>query len=310
MKALRLLLACLILVLTIQPARAAQALVVLPTQSSLTTAFVSELQAALGTPVEVITTATATLPPEARYQYIITMGQDALDWRLRQRAQSRTLATYITSEYWHPRSQTAPPWLSALYADPEPARQLQLSRLLAPRLDRAGILLSRDSRWQRARWQAAADQQGITLTIADLNVSMATAAEVTIAEVDGPDDLSRQLLGLLGRSDILLGTDDSSIYNADNLKTILLTSYSRNKVLIGPSAPFIDAGSLSTTYSSPQDMARSVAYLLEQGLPPQTTSYPRYFSVLSNAQVARSLGIPLPDDATLARRLAELEQEP
>ena len=295
MKALRLLLACLILVLTIQPARAAQALVVLPTQSSLTTAFVSELQAALGTPVEVITTATATLPPEARYQYIITMGQDALDWRLRQRAQSRTLATYITSEYWHPRSQTAPPWLSALYADPEPARQLQLSRLLAPRLDRAGILLSRDSRWQRARWQAAADQQGITLTI---------------AEVDGPDDLSRQLLGLLGRSDILLGTDDSSIYNADNLKTILLTSYSRNKLLIGPSAPFIDAGSLSTTYSSPQDMARSVAYLLEQGLPPQTTSYPRYFSVLSNAQVARSLGIPLPDDATLARRLAELEQEP
>lgn len=295
MKALRLLLACLILVLTIQPARAAQALVVLPTQSSLTTAFVSELQAALGTPVEVITTATATLPPEARYRYIITMGQDALDWRLRQRAQSRTLATYITSEYWHPRSQTAPPWLSALYADPEPARQLQLSRLLAPRLDRAGILLSRDSRWQRARWQAAADQQGITLTI---------------AEVDGPDDLSRQLLGLLGRSDILLGTDDSSIYNADNLKTILLTSYSRNKVLIGPSAPFIDAGSLSTTYSSPQDMARSVAYLLEQGLPPQTTSYPRYFSVLSNAQVARSLGIPLPDDATLARRLAELEQEP
>ncbi len=132
----------------------------------------------------------------------------------------------------------------------------------------------------------------------------------SIAEVDGPDDLSRQLLGLLGRSDILLGTDDSSIYNADNLKTILLTSYSRNKVLIGPSAPFIDAGSLSTTYSSPQDMARSVAYLLEQGLPPQTTSYPRYFSVLSNAQVARSLGIPLPDDATLARRLAELEQEP
>ena len=143
-----------------------------------------------------------------------------------------------------------------------------------------------------------------------LNVSMATAAEVTIAEVDGPDDLSRQLLGLLGRSDILPGTDDSSIHNADNLKTILLSSYSGNKVLIGPSAPFIDAGSLSTTYSSPQDMARSVAYLLEQGLPPQTTSYPRYFSVLSNAQVARSLGIPLPDDATLARRLAELEQEP
>ena len=295
MKALRLLLAYLFLVAAIQPAQAGQALVVLPTQSSLTTAFINELQAALGTPVDVLTTATATLPPDAQYQHIITMGQDALDWRLRQRSQTPTLATYITSEYWYPRSQAAPPWLSALYADPEPARQLLLSRLLAPRMDRAGILLSPASRWQRAIWQAAADRQGITLTI---------------AEVDGPDDLSRQLLSLLGRSDILLGTDDSSIYNADNLKTILLTSYSRNKVLIGPSAPFIDAGSLSTTYSSPQDMARSVAYLIEQGMPAGAASYPRYFSVLSNAQVARSLGIPLPDDATLARRLAELEQEP
>ena len=45
-------------------------------------------------------------------------------------------------------------------------------------------------------------------------------------------------------------------------------------------------------------------------MPAGAASYPRYFSVLSNAQVARSLGIPLPDDATLARRLAELEQEP
>ena len=122
--------------------------------------------------------------------------------------------------------------------------------------------------------------------------------------------LTRRLGEVILDSDILLGTDDSSIYNADNLKTILLTSYSRNKVLIGPSAPFIDAGSLSTTYSSPQDMARSVAYLIEQGMPAGAASYPRYFSVLSNAQVARSLGIPLPDDATLARRLAELEQEP
>ena len=63
MKALRLLLAYLFLMAAIQPAQAGQALVVLPTQSSLTTAFINELQAALGTPVDVLTTATATLPP-------------------------------------------------------------------------------------------------------------------------------------------------------------------------------------------------------------------------------------------------------
>jgi ABC-type uncharacterized transport system substrate-binding protein len=153
-------------------------------------------------------------------------------------------------------------------------------------------LLSSDRRWQADTWKRAADEIGIGLSI---------------RSIDHPEELPRQLLSLLDNSDLLLGVDDSRIYNADNLKTILLTSYSRNKVLIGPSAPFIKAGSLSTTFSTPQDMALSVAHLLQEGLPSEQTSYPAFFSVLSNNQVARSLGIALPDDSTLARRLAELE---
>ena len=294
MKALRIVLSTLLLVLCLST-QAAQTLVVLPGHSGLTDAFIAELQTALGEPVDVATVDDPGLPAQPTYRQIITMGQEALNWRLRQSTQISTLATYLTGEYWHPRSQSAPPWLHVLYADPKPARQLRLSRMLIPRLDRAGILLSPTTTWQRTGWLNAAEQ---------LNI------ELIVAELDQPDELSRQLLGLIGQSDLLIGTDDSTIYNADNLKTILLTSYSRNKVLIGPSAPFIEAGSLSTTYSSPEDMARSAAHLITQGLPAEALSYPRYFSVLSNTQVARSLGIPLPDDATLARRLAELEQEP
>lgn len=294
MKALQALFIGLLMVLCL-PARAAQTLVILPGNSTLTSAFISELKTALGEPVDVVTTDAATLRAQAPYSQIITMGQEALEWRLRQSSRTDTIATYITSEYWHPRRQDARPWLHILYATPEPTRQLQLSSLLVPRLDRLGILLSPATAWQRDDWLAAAAQMDI---------------ELIIAELGRPEDLSRQLLGLLAQSDLLMGTDDKTIYNADNLKTILLTSYSRNKVLIGPSAPFIDAGSLSTTYSTPEDMARSAAWLINRGLPQSGTSYPRFFSVLSNAQVARSLGIPLPDDATLARRLAELEQEP
>ena len=125
-----------------------------------------------------------------------------------------------------------------------------------------------------------------------------------------PDTLTRELLRVLEQSDVLIGIDAPTIYNADNLKAILLTSYSRNKVLIGPSAPFIEAGSLSTTYSTAEDMARSVALLLQQGELKSGTSYPAFFSVLSNAQVARSLGLPIPDDVKLSRELTELEQAP
>ena len=57
-------------------------------------------------------------------------------------------------------------------------------------------------------------------------------------------------------------------------------------------------------------MARSVAKLLAEGTPAGGLSYPAHFSVLSNAQVARSLGLPVPDDAKLGRQLTELEQTP
>ena len=182
--------------------------------------------------------------------------------------------------------------MHALLANPKPARQVALAKLLVPGIRRIGILLTEQTQAGLPEWRQAAAQQNTDLV------------SVT---VDPQQNLTRKLVDIITDSDILLGTDDSLIYNADNLKTILLTSYSRSKVLIGPSAPFIDAGSLTTTYSSPDDMARSTAWLIKQGVPGSGSSYPKHFSVLSNAQVARSLGIPLPDDATLAQRLAELE---
>ena len=56
-------------------------------------------------------------------------------------------------------------------------------------------------------------------------------------------DLLRHLTSLLDDSEVLIGLDDPQIYNAANLKPLLLSAYNRNRVLIGPSAPFIAAGS-------------------------------------------------------------------
>ena len=104
------------------------------------------------------------------------------------------------------------------------------------------------------------------------------------------------------------GLDDPAIYNADNLKVLLLTSYARDRVLIGPSAPFIAAGSLSTTYSSPQDMADSIISIWQSPWQPAAIRYPDYFSVLSNLLVAQSIGLPPPDDPALMRRIHAQEQ--
>ncbi|MEL0168631.1 MAG: hypothetical protein VW877_10960 [Pseudomonadaceae bacterium] len=284
-------LAALLLCWLLAPAAmASQYAVIMPGNSALTQSFIDALGNALPDADVIPLSLTDAIPGGT--DVVITMGRNSLEARLQQSDEVPTLATYITGESLHNYAQPNQPY-HALLANPQPARQAALARLLVPNVRSMGILLTPGTEQQRDQWQKAAEQNAATLV------------SVT---VQPQDNLTRSVVDVINSSDILLGTDDSQIYNADNLKTILLTSYSRSKVLIGPSAPFIDAGSLSTTYSTADDMARSAAYLIKQGLPRSGSSYPRYFSVLSNAQVARSLGIPLPDDATLARRLAELEQ--
>jgi ABC-type uncharacterized transport system substrate-binding protein len=81
--------------------------------------------------------------------------------------------------------------------------------------------------------------------------------------------------------------------------------------LIGPNAGFVKAGSLASTYSDQSDWLAILDTLLDQ--PPANwprTHYPQRFQVLSNPQVARSLGIEQIDEASVATQLAAGERHP
>ena len=77
--------------------------------------------------------------------------------------------------------------------------------------------------------------------------------------------------------------------------------------LIGFSAGLAKAGALLSLYSTAQQqgvqgaaIARGVLVDGDELPPPQ---HPRHFTVRVNTHVARSMGLSLPDDATLARAL-------
>ena len=264
-------------------------LVVKPRETELTRAFVDALQDNYPKrDVQVALLERDPYPGDAAL--VVTMGLEALEWRLRQNAPTPTIAVYVTR--YQMAAEDLPSHIQVLLASPRPERQLLLAQLLFPRLQDVGMLYSPSQRRQLEDWQRAARQAGLTLHP---------------GEVTQPLALLRTLSDLLDRSDVLLGMDDPEIYNAGTLKPLLLASYSRNRVLIGPSAPFIAAGSLSTTYSTPRDMADSV-YLVQQAQwQPGAVRYPQRFSVLSNAQVARSLGLALPDDEQLQQTIQTRE---
>jgi len=226
-------------------------------------------------------------PPTTR---LILIGEDALVWRLKTAIESPTLIMRVNrleARRW--LNGQRPENVTLLWNDPPLDRQLKLLRLLLPHVRRVGVLFDADSQHLlEPLRQAAAPLQ----------------LEIVAREWPNPRD-SRPLLELLNDSDVLLGFEAPSLYNPLTAKSLLLTSYARQRALIGPNAPFVRAGSLSSTYSDQDDWLQSLDELLDQ--PPASwprALYPTHFKVLSNPQVARALGIALDDDAELARRLA------
>ena len=279
------------LVLVAWSVQAETIVVVAPERSDLTDEFTQALQQIRSQDSVQFRTLDDPSPVPAP-STLVTLGKAALDWGV-SFGQQPLIGTYVsTSGLQSLGIESLPPRVRILLANPKPSRQVALARELIPRLNKLGVVHTSISQPQLNEWAAAATDLGLQLV------------PVLVSE---QTNLNRRLTETLDTSDVLMAPDDPSIYNADNLKTILLTSYARNKVMIGPSAPFIAAGSLSTTYSSPVDTARSVQYLLEQPESSGQISYPHYFSVLSNQQVARSLGFPPPDDAALAAKLTDLK---
>lgn len=223
---------------------------------------------------------------------LILIGPQLLDWRQRSVEGPPSLVLHVNRvEGRQILGKRQPPGITLLWSDPPLSRQLNLLRLLLPQARRIGVLYSNDSAFliQELRQLAPEDLQ--------INAQF-------WANTRDPRTLSR----LLDQSDVLLGLDDPQLYNPHTIKTLLLTSYSRHQALIGPTAAFVHAGSLVSTYSDQQDWLETLDSLLSQ--PPvdwPTEQYPSRFKVLGNTRVALSLGIPMADPHKMEQALQRLE---
>jgi ABC-type uncharacterized transport system substrate-binding protein len=103
---------------------------------------------------------------------------------------------------------------------------------------------------------------------------------------------------------------DPLIYNRETAQPILLTSYRHQKPVFGYSQSYVRAGALAAVYSSAKQIAKQAVEITLKAqaagaLPPPQV--PKYFSVMVNPQVARSLNIPLMDEEELQKKMLRLE---
>jgi ABC-type uncharacterized transport system substrate-binding protein len=119
---------------------------------------------------------------------------------------------------------------------------------------------------------------------------------------------------VLAQSDVMLGVVDPLVFSRTSAQSVLLTAYRRRVPLIGISSAYVDAGALAAVYSTPAQIGRQLAELIEQfsqnptaKLPPP--QYPKYFSVAVNYQAAEVLGLDIDDEENLERRLSNRREE-
>jgi len=171
--------------------------------------------------------------------------------------------------------------------DPLPARQAQLIKLIKPSIKNVAVIVTNFSKPQLKYLKPSIKNQGLNLQ------EYLTDAESVRYLID---DVSKT-------SDVILAVADTNIYNAASLSQILLTSYRYRTPVIGFSKGFIKAGALSGTVSTIEQITQHVQEIISstQGLNPKLGSliFPKYFDVLSNRNVARSLNLHFPSDEEL-----------
>ncbi|MCK7543092.1 ABC transporter substrate-binding protein [Marinobacter bryozoorum] len=225
---------------------------------------------------------------------VITLGQEALTRVLEASTQRQVLALLIDSDTLAGVAENSGIAISTIWYDPPLLRQALIGRTILPQASRMALL---------ARPGDAGRYEPLLDELADYGI------EARVFLVTGDDSLIPTLSRALSFGDFLLATPDDAIYNPRTIKHILLTTYRRNRLVIGPSHAFIRAGVLASSYVPlPDYAARAAQYVREwqrTGNLPEP-SYPDSFSIEINRQVARSLNLPLPDREQIVEEVRAL----
>jgi len=248
--------------------------------------------------------ATSATDAARQSSLLVTVGSLAAQRAVALDAGVPILATLIPRQAYEYIVQGAKPehrQFSAIYLDQPLPRQLALIRSLLPEAHTVGVIAGPATTRELRLLKSSIEKGGMQL------------AQETIAS---EAELFPALQRLLPETDILLALPDPTVINRSTIQSMLLTTYRYRVPVAGYSASQVDAGVLAAVYSSPAQIAQQAAQLIREllrngngGL--KVPFYPKYFSVKINHNVAHSLGLNVPDEATLRKQLeATAEEEP
>jgi hypothetical protein len=216
---------------------------------------------------------------QRRRMLYVAIGPAALREVAARRCDCVAIAAFTSSQVFRAIVAKLPPAragaISAVYAEPAPADQLRLAALLYRRSPlHVAALLGPDTAFLKPALDG-----------------------VDVLDAGPGDDINR-LLNRIDQADVLLALPDSAIYNTENFRNILLSTYRRKQGVIGFSSDMVKAGALATTYSDIEDIDAQVAEIAASyvaGGELAAPQFPHYFRTAVNEGVARSLEVNVAD---------------
>jgi hypothetical protein len=212
---------------------------------------------------------------QKRRMLYVAVGPTALRDVAARRCDCVVISAFTSSQVWNAVTAALPPArlasMTAVYAEPAPADQLQLVSLLYRRQVKVAAIVGSDTAFLKP----------------------ALVGQVDVRDFAQGADINRTM-DQVAPNEVLLALPDSEVYNPENIRNILLSTYRRKQGVIGFSADMVKAGALATTYSDIEDINAQVAEVAAQFVargelaPPQ---FPRYFRTVVNEGVASSLDL-------------------
>ena len=183
---------------------------------------------------------------------------------------------------------------SAIVLDQPFARQMSLIKHVLPEAQKIGVLLGTTSSQYIEYVREEGEKRGLNILEEKVNQEA---------------DLIPQLKKLLDTVDAILAIPDPTIYSRETAQPILLTSYRYQKPIFGYSQSYVRAGALAAVYSTSKQLAKQAAEIAIKSRPAPSDlpppQMPKYFSIMLNYQVARSLNIPLTDEDEILKKMLE-----
>ena len=226
------------------------------------------------------------------HDLFIALGQPAVEAVDRLGTEANSINAYITLEQYH---LLQPDDDLTIVLDQPMYRYLAFCKLMLG-IERVGII----------------EENEIDLEPEQAQILDEFKLKLNQYRVNQANKLLPVLRELLRHNDALLMLPRQSIYNRDTLKGVLLSSYRNRKPAISYSPAHVKSGAVASIFSSPVDIGRHLAQLLNQLLNGQARvdnplEFPRFYTIATNLRVANALGIDLPGEHELRSRIDDLQ---